>query len=399
MRIAMMADVYKPHISGITNYIETNKRYLEQAGHEVYVFTMGASAYSDDEPNIIRSRGLPMTDAGLHLNFFYSRSAKALLQTMDVAHVHHPFLSGTLALRYCQPKNIPIVFTNHTRYDLYMQTYMPALPDALGQGFLEAYMPTFCEAVDLVISPSNGMAEVLRQLKVEAPIAVVPNGVDIQRFMKVKQPLERAEFGFKPEDILVIYAGRVAPEKNLPLLIDAFAGVAQAVENVRLLILGDGPALEELQKKAGESMASQRIQFVGRVDYDQVPPYLAMCDTFVTPSVSEVHPLSVIEGMAAGLPVLGIRSPGVSDTVEHGVTGLLSENDLASFAAQLTRLCLQSEFRKQMGKAARKASLRYDITKTAPAVVDQYKAIIRDHRPRERGISRQLRKILEKLRA
>jgi len=135
------------------------------------------------------------------------------------------------------------------------------------------------------------------------------------------------------------------------------------------------------------------------VDYDQVPPYLAMCDTFVTPSVSEVHPLSVIEGMAAGLPVLGIRSPGVSDTVEHGVTGLLSENDLASFAAQLTRLCLQSEFRKQMGKAARKASLRYDITKTAPAVVDQYKAIIRDHRPRERGISRQLRKILEKLRA
>jgi glycosyltransferase involved in cell wall biosynthesis len=386
-------------LSGVTNYIETNKRYLEQAGHEVYVFTMGATDFSDDEPNIIRSPGLPMTETGFHLNFFYSRSAKALLQTMDIAHVHHPFLSGTLALRYCQPKNIPIVFTNHTRYDLYMQAYAPALPDALGVGFLEAFMPTFCEAMDLVISPSSGMADILRQLKVESPITVLPNGVDVQRFMKAKQPLEREEFGFREQDILLIYAGRVAPEKNLPLLIDAFAGVAQAVENVRLLILGNGPALDEVQKKAGESSASQRIQFVGRVDYEQVPPYLAMCDAFVTASVSEVHPLSVIEGMATGLPVLGIRSPGVSDTVEHGVTGLLSDNNIAAFTAQLTRLCLQPDLRRQMGEAARKASRRYDIRKTAPAVAEYYKSTIREHRPKERGLSKQLRILLEKLRA
>jgi len=396
MRIGMMADLYKPHLSGVTNYIETNKRYLEQAGHEVYVFTMGDAEYRDDEKNVVRSPGLPITDTGFHLNFFYSRTAKALLQTMDVAHVHHPFLSGTLALRYCEPKNIPIIFTNHTRYDLYVQTYMPALPDAVGIGLLESYMPTFCEAVDLVISPSNGMAEVLRQLKVDAPIAVVPNGVDIGRFIGVEKPLDRADFGLEPDDILLIYAGRVANEKNLPVLIQAFTGVADAVENARLLILGNGPALEDVQKLAGASRASKRIQFVGRVDYDRVPPYLAMCDAFVTPSVSEVHPLSVIEAMAAGLPVVGIHSPGISDTVEHGVTGLLSENDAAGLASQLTRLCLQTDLRQRMGVAAREASRQYDIYRTAPRVVTHYEAILRNHRPHQPGISRRLRITLEK---
>ncbi len=78
MRIGMMADAYKPHISGITNYIELNKRYLEQAGHDVFVFTFGNEEYQDDEPHIIRSPGLPLVDTGYYLSFQHSRQAKKL---------------------------------------------------------------------------------------------------------------------------------------------------------------------------------------------------------------------------------------------------------------------------------------------------------------------------------
>lgn len=126
MRIGMMADIYKPHVSGITNDISLNKRVLEQAGHEVFIFTFGDLDYPDEETNVIRSPGLPLVDTGYYLNYRYSRKAKALLQTMDLVHVNHPFLSGRLALRYCRPLHIPIVFTNHTRYDLYAQAYMPS---------------------------------------------------------------------------------------------------------------------------------------------------------------------------------------------------------------------------------------------------------------------------------
>ncbi len=76
-------------------------------------------------------------------------------------------------------------------------------------------MPSFCEAVDLVIAPSAGMEKVLRQFNVESNIIVVPNGVDLKNFYEAA-PLSRAEFGYKEDDILLIYAGRIAPEKIFP---------------------------------------------------------------------------------------------------------------------------------------------------------------------------------------
>jgi 1,2-diacylglycerol 3-alpha-glucosyltransferase len=155
----MMVDSYKPYISGITNYVEVNKEFLEKAGHEVFVFTFGDLDYKDEERNIIRSPGLPLADSGFFLSLRYSNQAKKLLQTMDIVHVHHPFLSGRLALRYCRPANIPIVFTNHSRYDLYAQAYLPMMPEEVSLGMLQAYMPPFCKAMDLVITPSPGMGK------------------------------------------------------------------------------------------------------------------------------------------------------------------------------------------------------------------------------------------------
>ena len=97
-----------------------------------------------------------------------------------------------------------------------------------------------------------------------------------------------------------------------------------------------------------------RVRFVGMIPYDKLPSHLAMCDAFVTASVTEVHPLSVIEAMGAGLPVLGIDSPGVGDSILDCETGLLATNDLASFTARLTYLCMDSAQRKIMGSAARR---------------------------------------------
>ena len=99
MRIGMMADVYKPHVSGVTNYISLNKEYLENAGHEVFVFTFGDEDYHDEETNIIRSPGLPLVDTGYYLSLRHNQQAQKQLRKMDVVHVHHPFLSGNLTQR------------------------------------------------------------------------------------------------------------------------------------------------------------------------------------------------------------------------------------------------------------------------------------------------------------
>ncbi len=397
MRIGMMSDTYKPYVSGVTNYIDLNKRYLEKNGHEVFVFTFSEPDHEKDEVGVIRSPGLPLADTGFFLSWRYSREAKTLLQSMDVVHVHHPFLSGRLALHYCHPVGIPIVFTNHTRYDLMAQAYMPLLPGEISEALLQAYMPSFCEATDLVISPSPGMERVLRELDVESHIEIVPNGVELTGYFQA-EPLSRADYGFSDQDILLIYTGRLAREKDIDFLLTAFAGVTQAVDNVKLLIVGDGPLKEELIMLAKSLQVAESIQFTGMIPYEKMPGYLAMCDAFVTASVSEVHPLSVIEAMGAGLPVMGILSPGVGDTVADGHTGFLSTKNLPAFTAKLTRLCLQTSLRKKMGAAARNASQIYDIKRTTGIMMSHYEKLANTPRHSKPDWEERLLSILERFR-
>jgi glycosyltransferase involved in cell wall biosynthesis len=396
MKIGMMVDSYKPYVSGITNYVDINKRHLELAGHDVFVFTFGDLEYSDSEPRVIYNRGVPLSDSGFYLSTRYSSAARKLLQSMDIVHVHHPFLSGRLALRYCRPQKIPIAFTNHTRYDLYAQAYLPMMPEEMSLGLLQAYMPSFCEAVDLVIAPSAGMEKVLRQLNVEGDIAVIPNGVDLKIFQEAK-PLSRADLGYKEDDILLVYAGRIALEKNLPFLLKSFAGVAHTLPNTHLLLIGSGIQIyeEEIRNLVSELELTQRVRFTGRVAYDQLPAYLAMCNIFVTASITEVHPLSVIEAMGAGLPVMGIQSVGVGDIVQDGITGLLATHDLPAFTAKLTRLCLDPSLRAQMSASAREASSTYAIERTTKLMLDHYEKLKDDYKPRKGNWAIQLKKLLE----
>lgn len=396
MRIGMMTDTYKPYISGVTSYIDLNKRALEAQGHEVYVFTFGDLDYPDDDPRIIRSPGLPLANTGFYLSLRYRTAAKKLLQSMDVVHVHHPFLSGRLALIYCQHKNVPIVFTNHTRYDLYTQARFPIVPEEVSQSLLQAYMPDFCNAVDLVISPSQGMEKILRQYGVESHIEVVPNGADLRPF-QTAQPLSRTDFGFSADDILLVYMGRVAPEKNLDFLFRAFAGVARTIPNVYLLVLGGGPKEyeEKLFAVPGELQIEGRIKCTGMIPYAELPSYLKMCDMFVTASVTEVHPFSVIEAMASGLPIVGIDSPGVGDSVDDGVSGLLSIDDLASYTAKLTYLCLHRDLQKKFGAAALQASEQFSIERTTKIMLGHYSRLTQNTKPLKQKLDERLRTVLE----
>jgi glycosyltransferase involved in cell wall biosynthesis len=397
MRIGMMVDVYKPHVSGITNYVSLNKQFLERAGHEVFIFTFGDLDFPDEETNVIRSPGLPVVDTGYYLNFRYSRKAKALLQTMDLVHVNHPFLSGRLALHYCRKLHIPIVFTNHTRYDLYAQAYIPMLPEEISASFLRSYMPPFCDAVDLVVSPSPGMADVLRRLGVTSPMEIIPNGVALERY---KQPCNdcRASFGFSATDILLVFSGRLGPEKGLDFLVNAFNGVAEAVDNTHLLIIGGGPEEENLKKLTSGIGLADRVHFYGMVDYDLIPQYLKMGDIYVTASVTEVLPLSVIEAMASGLPAMGIHSVGVGDVIESGQTGFLSTLSQAAFAAKLTHLCLDSSLRRKMGQAARKASEKYAIEHTVKIILAHYERLAQTALPQRHSLGSRIRILWEKLR-
>ncbi len=398
MRIGMMLDMYKPHISGVTNYVSLNKRALEAAGHEVSVFTFGVEGAEPDEIGVYRTRGMPVAESGFYLGFRYRRAMRLRLQEMDIVHVHHPFLSGGLAVRYCRHRQIPIVFTNHTRYDLYARIYLPMIPDPLSRTFLQSYMPSFCREVDLVIAPSPGIQRVLHDLGVDSPIEVVPNGVDLAPFLSPPDPVGRETLGLFPGDLGLIYVGRLGLEKNLTFLLRTLAGVRTAAPNVRLVLVGGGPEAENLRGLAQALGIGEAVHFVGAVPYRDIPRLLAACDAFVTASVSEVHPLSIIEAMASGLPVVGMDAPGVGDTVTDGVDGFLAPNDAAAFSAKLTRLVLDEELRRRMGAAARAKSQSFDIRRTSAQVEAHYRAVLdRPSIPRTSRWNTSWRQLLDRL--
>ena len=396
MRIGMMVDTYKPYVSGVTNHVDLHKRALERAGHEVYVFTFGDDDYPDDDPRILRSPGVPLSDTGFYLSLRYKTKHKKLLQTMDVVHVHHPFLSGRLALNYCRPARIPIVFTNHSRYDLLAQAYLPLMPDEVSHSLLQAYMPDFCETIDLVISPSASMEKILRELGVKGHIEVIPNGVELYKFHQAK-PFPRSRFGFRNEDILLVYAGRIAPEKNLDFLLQAFANFTGRIPNVYLLLVGGGTKQfeEEVQNLIAQLGIGNRVYSTGVIAYDDIPSYLAMCDIFVTTSVAETFGMSTVEAMSTGLPIMAVHSPGTSDIVEDGKTGFLTNEDVTAFNAKLTYLCQHPVFRKEMGQAACQASEQYDIERTTKILLGHYTRLTQNTRPMKKSLDERLMSVLE----
>jgi glycosyltransferase involved in cell wall biosynthesis len=398
MRIGMMADAYKPHISGITNYISLNKRYLEALGHEVFVFTFGGEVQEeDDEKNIIRTRGMPLVDSGYYISVRYNDEAQRILQTMDIVHVHHPFTSGQLALRYCKASNIPIVFTNHTRYDLYAQVYIPIVPEAMWDAFLKAYMPSFCRSCDLVIAPSAGLKEVLNKLNVDSNIEVVPNGIEVEPFQTPADRIPRSTFNIGEEAILLTYMGRLGPEKNLSFLMQSFSAIAKSFNGVHLIFIGGGAERQNLEEQARYLDISDKVHFTGQVPYENLPSYQVSADVFVTASISEVHPLSLIESMAAGLPAVGIQSPGIGDIIEDGVNGLLAPTqDLAIFTAKIARIVSDHEYRHQLAANARESAKLYSISRTANIMLSHYDRLVTQAKKKKRKFRINFRRIFRK---
>lgn len=394
----MMADAYKPHVSGITNYISLNKRFLEELGHEVYVFTFGGDVKEEDnERNVIRTRGMPLVDSGYYISVRYNDEAQRVLQSMDIVHVHHPFTSGQLAFRYCKPNNIPIVFTNHTRYDIYAQVYLPIVPEAMWDAFLKAYMPSFCRSCDLVIAPSAGLKEVLIHLNVESEIEVVPNGIEIEPFQNPSDRIPRSMFNIGEEDILLTYMGRLGPEKNLSFLLQSFSAIAKSFNGVHLLFVGGGAERQNLEDQARYLDIGDKVHFTGQIPYEKLPAYLVSADAFVTASISEVHPLSMIESMAAGLPAVGIQSPGIADIIEDGVNGLLAPTqDLAIFTAKIARIVSDHEFRRHLATNARESAHAYSISRTGIIMLSHYERLFAEAQKKKRKFRINFRRIFRK---
>lgn len=370
MRIGMVTACYKPVVNGVTRMVSLYKQYLEAAGHEVTVFTLGEPDPAGEEPGVIRTSAIPLGDTGYYFNFRYNKEAREKMKEMDIIHCHHLLMSMEMAHRYGR---CPIVYTNHTRYDLYTGNYIP-LPQAAADAIMRQIWPELTDNCDVVITPSASVRDVMINFGVRRPIEVIENGVEVRKFWNPPNPHHRSEYGVPESGRLLVYIGRLAQEKNLDILFEQFKLAADIVPDLHLLVIGKGPLAEDLPWLAEDLGIADRLHMPGAVPFDEVPNVLAAADAFVTASVTEVHPLTIIEAMAAGLPIAAVRSPGIEDTVTPGHTGFLA-GEPAGLAAAIVALLSNHERLQEMSQAAREESKRYDIMRTVEKTLALYERL------------------------
>lgn len=385
MRIGLFADAYLPYISGVTNHIRLYKRYYENQGHEVFLFTFGARNYPDDEPNVIRSLALPWGKSGWSFSMVYGKEARDLLPTLDLVHVHHPFQSGRMMLPYVKRYNLPLVFTNHTRYDIYSDAYGSLIPQAPRYAVLAGMLKSVVVASDLVICPSASIAQWLADFA-DYPLAVtIPNGIDIAAFAHPRpSAYSREQLGIAVDDVVFCYAGRLSPEKNTDYLFDEYFRAARELSNIKLLVIGGGKDLDACRERAFESSYADQVIFTGELPYSELPGLEALADVFVTGSVSEVHPLVVLEAMAAGLPIVAITSPGIADTVTDGQSGLLGvAPEPGELSDKILRIARDASLRALLSTGASKCAGQYSLDNTAGVVLQHYQRLVNERHPKK----------------
>jgi len=221
------------------------------------------------------------------------------------------------------------------------------------------YTAAFFNHFPLVTTPSQVMARELTAHGLRVPVVAVSNGVDTRLF----RPGPRVS---GKDDVTVLHVGRLSYEKNVDLLLRAFALVAERHSTARLTIAGDGPDRAVLTRLSGELGLGERVCFTGFVPHEQLPALYQAADLFATASTIETQGLVVLEAMACGLPVAGVDALALPEAVHHGVNGFLAPaGDEAALTRHLARLVVDASLRRRMGAASRRLAEAHSLERVA----------------------------------
>lgn len=325
LRIAVVTETYPPEINGVAITLKRVVDGLRTRDHMVQLVrprqakeaSQGTPIESDDV--LMRGMAIPRYPH-LQLGLPSRKQLEPLwtLKRPDIVHIATEGPLGWSALRVARKLRIPVTSDFRTNFHAYSSHY--------GMGWLSkpimAYLKRFHNQTLTTMVPTQGLADRLADAGFER-LRVVARGVDAAHFDPALRStsLRTSWGGVDPHTPVMICVGRLAKEKNLPLLIRAYAQVKLIRPDIRLVLVGDGPARSELQALAPDAI------FTGTLSRDVLATHYASADIFVFPSQSETFGNVVLEAMASGLAVVAFDYAAAADNIQHDQNGLLAGLD------------------------------------------------------------------------
>ncbi len=393
MRIALFTDAYVPYISGVAVAVVNQSSALAKRGHQIKIFCPSYKNLGKGEGNI-EVIGLPATfRSNVYKDFDMAiptavRSASVLRDFKpDCIHSATEGGVGWEGLICSKIFDVPMVSTIHTFLGdpLYLKN-IKLEKSLIAQKMIWGYSILFHNRCDTVICPSKVMRREARKRGLKKPVRLLSNGIDLSAYKKGfcwNEKLARGSFN-------MIYVGRISIEKSIDILIKAMRIVTMDHPKVRLFLVGDGPAVSELKKEARKYKLQDNIVFMGKIRHDMLisTQLLKGFDAFVTASKTENQPISVMEAMAAGLPILGVDMLGVPELAIHGRNGLIAEpDDYVQFAHNIIHMIKNPDVRKQMSEESLRIISGHSLDTVASELEGMYAKLIQRHRKRSQMIS------------
>ncbi|MCR5660684.1 MAG: glycosyltransferase [bacterium] len=382
MKVAIFTNAYRPLVSGVVNSVELIRRGLIRTGNIPYVFAPHAGDYKDTQAGVWRFRSVSLTQkVEFPIAIPYSTRIFPMIPRMgiDVIHTHHPFLLGEVGAFFAKHLQVPLVYTFHTQLEKYAH-YIP-LPSDLVRKAARDYVTAYTKKCSCIICPSPAIRGLLDEYGVTCRVEVLQNAIDVKAYRKADGSSIRRSLGLTDE-LLCIFTGRMGIEKNLSFMLRSFKKAHSHFPKLRLMLLGDGPIWEELKLQAIDLDIADYVFFPGRVSYAEIPAYYAAADLFVMTSTTEVKPLAVLEGMAAGLPVIAVDACGTGDTVTNGHDGLLSECNETAYTAIWEKAAQDDALRETMGKNAALTAEQYSLDNYMQKLLALYRELGAKDTPR-----------------
>jgi endonuclease/exonuclease/phosphatase family metal-dependent hydrolase/glycosyltransferase involved in cell wall biosynthesis len=359
--------------------VETFTREYRARGHRVIVVAPEFENRPATEPDVIRVPAVQNfngSDFSVRLPIPGLVAAQLATFHPDIIHAHHPFLLGENALRLAAADNVPLVFTHHTMYEQYTH-YVPGDSPALRR-FILQLTTDFANLCDRVFAPSESVAAIIRDRGVISPIEIVPTGVDAAEFAAGDGGAVRRELGIPAGAFVIGHVGRLAPEKNLSVLADAVARFIGRRPDGHFLVVGAGPAEEEMRRLFDRHRIRDRLHMPGsRSGQALIDAYHAM-DVFAFASQSETQGLVLVEAMAAGVPVVAVDASGVREVVTDRRNGrLLAMQSRRAFVEALNWVAAASpSARDQLRARARNTAEQFSTARCTERALKAYEVTI-----------------------
>ncbi len=373
MRIALFSDTYPPQRNGVALILDRLVRHLSERGDEVLVVAPEAGDGNDtvalpDGAELVRVPGMPLPRyPDLKVAAPFSRGVARRVRPFqpDVIHLVTEWGVGLLGLRAARRLGRSAVASFHT----YIPRYLPYYGFGWASETCWRYLRWFHNQAAVTFSPSEATRSILLDRGIRN-VRIWSRGVDLERFNPAhRHSGTRLRHG--PDDALhLLYVGRLTPEKDLPVLFEAYQRINSVRPDlkVQLVLAGDGAYSPRTR-----AAAPLGVTFAGYLENERLGAAYASADVFVFPSRTETLGNVVLEALASGLPVVGVAEGGILENVRDGVNGLLSHPGSAdSFARRILELAENPSLRSDLSQNARSWAEKKTWERAFQPLIDGY---------------------------